>query len=57
MADVNLSPRQVAGLLDKVDDAMKTVAAVREELIRAMADRRRVTQITQPRTQPRVKRK
>ena len=41
MADVNLSPRQLAGLLDKVDDALKTVAAVREELIRAMAARRR----------------
>jgi hypothetical protein len=48
MADVNLSPRQLAGLLDKVDDALKTVSAVREELIRAMAARRRPPSSTNP---------
>ena len=48
MADVNLSPRQLAQLLDKVDDALKTVSAVREELIRAMAARRRSSSTPMP---------
>ena len=56
MADVNLSPKQLASLLDKVDDALKTVTAVREELIRAMAARRR-TPLAAPRHDPRGKRK
>jgi hypothetical protein len=57
MADVSLSPRQLAGLLDKVDDALKTVAAVREELIRAMAARRRHGPAAPARPLPRNKRK
>ena len=56
MADVNLSPKQLAALLDKVDDALETVTAVRDELIRAMAARRRAPLIA-PRPDPRGKRK
>jgi hypothetical protein len=56
MADVNLSPRQLAALLDKVDEALKTVAAVREELIRAMAARRRQAPVILGRQAPRAKR-
>lgn len=57
MADVSLSPKQLAALLDKVDDALKTVRAVREELIRAMAARRRRFPLVTPRTVAPGKRK
>jgi hypothetical protein len=41
MADATLSPKGLADLLARLDEAQRTVEAMREQLIRAMAARRR----------------
>jgi hypothetical protein len=41
MASATLSPKQLATLLTSLDDAQHRITAVRDELIRAMAARRR----------------
>jgi hypothetical protein len=41
MADAKLSPRELADLLDKLDDVVRSVEAMRQRLILAMAARRR----------------
>jgi hypothetical protein len=41
MANATLSPKQLAALLSMLDDAQRRIASVREEVILAMASRRR----------------
>jgi hypothetical protein len=41
MADAKLSPRQLADLLDRLDEVKQSVEAMRQHLILAMAERRR----------------
>jgi hypothetical protein len=43
MADATLSPRELANLLSRLDDAQRMMDAVREQVIRAMAARRKGT--------------
>jgi hypothetical protein len=40
MADAKLSPRELADLLDRLDEVKRSVEAMRHRLIVAMADRR-----------------
>jgi hypothetical protein len=42
MANATLSPKELANLLARLDDAQKMMDDVRNQLIRAMAARRRV---------------
>jgi hypothetical protein len=49
MANATLSPKELAGLLAQLDDAQRVVEAMRDQLIRAMAARRR------PRTRAKAK--
>jgi len=41
MANASLSPKQLAALLASLDDAQRRLAAVRDQLIQAMAARHR----------------
>jgi hypothetical protein len=41
MANATLSPKELAGLLARLDDAQRMMNAVRDQLIRAMAARRK----------------
>ena len=41
MADATLSPKQLATLLARLDEAQRAVNAMRDDLITAMAERRR----------------
>lgn len=41
MANASLSPKQLAALLSMLDDAQRRIRAARDELINAMAARRR----------------
>jgi hypothetical protein len=41
MANATLSPKELAGLLERLDDAERMMKAVRDQLIRAMAARRK----------------
>jgi hypothetical protein len=41
MANATLSPKQLAALLSMLDDAERRLGAIRDELIQAMAARRR----------------
>jgi hypothetical protein len=41
MANAKLSPKELADLLDKLDEAQQKVESARDQLIRAMAARRR----------------
>jgi len=57
MANATLSPKELANLLARLDDAQKMMDAVRNQLIRAMAARRR-SPVDKPlrRTPPRGRR-
>jgi len=48
MANATLSPKELADLLARLDDAQRMMSAVRNQLIKAMAARR-----TPPKAQPR----
>jgi hypothetical protein len=50
MANATLSPKELAGLLARLDDAQRVVEAMRDQLIRAMAARRRPPTRTKART-------
>jgi len=52
MANATLSPKELANLLARLDDAQKMMDAVRNQLIRAMAARRRVPIDTRTRRTP-----
>jgi len=43
MANATLSPKQLAAVLASLDDAQRNVTAVRDQLIQAMAARRRAS--------------
>jgi hypothetical protein len=40
MADVKLTPRQLAELLSKLDHGLRSVAAAKDQVLQAMAERR-----------------
>jgi hypothetical protein len=57
MANATLTPKELANLLARLDDAQKMMDDVRNQLIRAMAARRRVPIDARPRrTAPRPRR-
>jgi hypothetical protein len=57
MANATLSPKQLAALLAQLDNAQRLMDAVREQLIQAMAARRRSpTQSEIRRRAPRARR-
>ena len=45
MADAKLSPRQLADLLERLDEIAKHGKGIRQQLITAMAERRRTTSV------------
>jgi hypothetical protein len=49
MANATLSPKELAELLARLDDAQRMMDAVRNQLIRAMAARRTPPLIARPR--------
>jgi len=52
MGNATLSPKELANLLSRLDDAQKMMDDVRNQLIRAMAARRRVPLDARPRRTP-----
>jgi hypothetical protein len=57
MANATLSPKELADLLARLDDAQRMMDAVRNQLIQAMAARRTPRpQIRTPRAVPRERR-
>jgi hypothetical protein len=52
MANATLSPKELANLLARLDDAQKMMDDVRNQLIRAMAARRRSPIDERPRRTP-----
>jgi hypothetical protein len=57
MANATLSPKELADLLARLDDAQRMMNAVRDQLIRAMAARRNPPPKTRSsRTRARVRR-
>ena len=54
MADAKLTPRQLADVLERLEEIVKHSKGVRQQLIEAMADRRRVA--SPRRTVPRAAR-
>jgi hypothetical protein len=52
MANATLSPKELANLLARLDDAQKMMDDVRNQLIRAMAARRRSPIDARPRRTP-----
>jgi hypothetical protein len=49
MANATLSPKELADLLARLDDAQRMMDAVRDQLIRAMAARRTPPVVLPPR--------
>ena len=57
MANATLSPKELADLLARLDDAQRMMDAVRNQLIRAMAARRKPPSNARPRREvPRARR-
>jgi hypothetical protein len=56
MANATLSPKELADLLARLDDAQKMMDAVRNQLIRAMAARRKPPAVVRPRRNERARR-
>jgi hypothetical protein len=56
MANATLSPKELADLLARLDDAQRMMDAVRDQLIRAMAARSRPPEARPRRTSPRTRR-
>lgn len=48
MGDVKLTPRQAAAMLNKLDEGIRSVTDVRDQVIQAMADRRAEKPVVPP---------
>lgn len=57
MADVKLTPRQTAAILNKLDESMQCMSDARAAVIQAMADRRTEKPPKDSRTPARASRK